>query len=271
MQLPALHRTGVAEILLLEDATVGSGPACVKLSKNLFLRSDVESLDTLPPFCQEFATLLALHELPNLRRCLGWGFETVATSEAGGYSDPSVVRPFGLLEYVEGVDLNELRAARPGGRLAPSEARVIIRRMLEVAAGMHRLGYVHRDFKPANVLVSTADGSVHSVGLPTAATVIDEASEILVCDFGACVKETDPGGGDSGTVTLRYADPEEWQRYHERLQKRKRWLEFGGSDDEGDRTLVRPSALDVWSIAASALELASGSKRPDRFCLLRAV
>jgi len=75
---------------------------------------------------------------------------TVAT-QAG----PAV--PYLVLEWLEGVDLEEHLAARTTeGQTPPSEqqAAAFLRPVVEAIAFAHRLGIAHRDLKPANVFVA---------------------------------------------------------------------------------------------------------------------
>ena len=68
--------------------------------------------------------------------------------------------PFIAMRYVSGSDLN--RKLISGGRLDPKRAVALIG---QVAAGLdaiHAAGLVHRDVKPANVLLSGSDASEHA-------------------------------------------------------------------------------------------------------------
>jgi tRNA A-37 threonylcarbamoyl transferase component Bud32 len=84
------------------------------------------------------ARLLAQLNHPNIVRV--WDFEE---------SEPF---PYLILEYVEGWSLSEL--IQQSGRLRPDRAASI---MIQVAAGLaaaRAIGVVHRDVKPANILLS---------------------------------------------------------------------------------------------------------------------
>ena len=59
--------------------------------------------------------------------------------------------PFLAMEYVEGVSLAQ--ALERGTRFRPDEAGFIVVQVLEGLACAHELGVVHRDVKPANVLL----------------------------------------------------------------------------------------------------------------------
>ena len=89
---------------------------------------------------------------------------------AAAIDHPNVVQVFhageerGLLyvtmRFVEGTDLREMLAG--GTRLEPERALALVE---QVAAGLddaHRLGLVHRDVKPGNVLVAVRDGREHA-------------------------------------------------------------------------------------------------------------
>lgn len=59
--------------------------------------------------------------------------------------------PFLVMEYVEGESLAQ--ALRRGVRFAPEAACRIMLQVLEALIGAHALGIVHRDVKPANILL----------------------------------------------------------------------------------------------------------------------
>ena len=64
--------------------------------------------------------------------------------------------PYIVMEYVEGQSLRDLLARR--GRLEPSEACEIARQVADALHAAHAAGIVHRDVKPANILIGAADG-----------------------------------------------------------------------------------------------------------------
>jgi eukaryotic-like serine/threonine-protein kinase len=59
--------------------------------------------------------------------------------------------PFLAMEYVDGVPLSQ--ALKNVGRFAPAEAVAIIGQVLDALGAAHSLGVVHRDVKPANILL----------------------------------------------------------------------------------------------------------------------
>jgi serine/threonine protein kinase len=61
--------------------------------------------------------------------------------------------PFLAMEYVDGTDLAEALRAR--GRFTPAEAVAIIVQVLDALGAAHAAGIVHRDVKPANVLLQS--------------------------------------------------------------------------------------------------------------------
>jgi serine/threonine protein kinase len=68
--------------------------------------------------------------------------------------------PFIAMRYVAGSDLSH-RIAREG-RLAPEQAVALIAQVANGLDAIHAAGLVHRDVKPANVLLSGGDGADHA-------------------------------------------------------------------------------------------------------------
>ena len=64
---------------------------------------------------------------------------------------------FLVMEFCEGVDLARLVSSR--GRLAESQVRPILGQLARALEYVHRRGFVHRDLKPGNVMI-TRDGDV---------------------------------------------------------------------------------------------------------------
>jgi cell division cycle 2-like len=109
------------------------------------------------------------------------------------HRDPDAGGAFLVMEHVGpslGRVIREERAGRP---FAEAEARRVVRQLLEGARAMHELGFLHRDLKPDNVLV-TGSG------------------DVKICDFGLSRAAAPAGGGEppytSGVVTLWYRAPE---------------------------------------------------------------
>ncbi len=76
-----------------------------------------------------------------------------AAGEEGGV-------PFIAMRYVAGSDLSR-RIAREG-RLAPAQAVELIAQVANGLDAIHAAGLVHRDVKPANVLLSGGEGADHA-------------------------------------------------------------------------------------------------------------
>ena len=119
---------------------------------------------------------------------------------AAGLSHPNLVkvydfgsdgeRPFLVMEYIEGVALGPGSAGVPAtGPRVDSEA--LARELLDALSHIHAAGIVHRDVKPANVLVGP-DGRAR------------------LTDFGIALAEGSTGLTETGQVigTLKYLAPE---------------------------------------------------------------
>ncbi len=73
-----------------------------------------------------------------------------------GTSDPAYPRPYLVMEFVAGPSLAD--RIRDRGRLDPREAADLVAQAAAGLAAAHDAGLVHRDVKPANVLIDAATG-----------------------------------------------------------------------------------------------------------------
>ena len=99
-----------------------------------------------------------------------------------------------IMRWVDGTDLGG--RLRSDGALAPAEAIATLRPVASALAAAHRRGLVHRDVKPANVLIARREG---------------EDEHVYLTDFGIA-RRTDGEGAMTRTGvlvgTLDYTAPE---------------------------------------------------------------
>ena len=126
-----------------------------------------------------------------------------------------------VTELIDGISLAELLERQPGGRpLQPNEALGLLAQIADALDFAHKRGAIHRDVKPANVMVKMTD-------TPRTAYLVDFG--ITKMDDG----ETGPQGMFLGTPD--YASPEQIS---------------------GAQALDRRS--DVYSLACTAFEVLTG-------------
>jgi serine/threonine-protein kinase len=99
-------------------------------------------------------------------------------------------RLFLVMELVDGGTLRDVLRAR--GALGVPAAFAVMEQVLSGLAEAHRLGMVHRDVKPENVLISAMQ-------------------QVKVADFGLAVAAAQAGASHAGTIlgTVAYLSPEQ--------------------------------------------------------------
>jgi serine/threonine protein kinase/beta-lactam-binding protein with PASTA domain len=114
----------------------------------------------------------------------------VDVHDQGSEPTPTGDRLFLVMELVEGGTLRDVLRAR--GQLGVPAAFAVMEHVLAGLAEAHRLGLVHRDVKPENVLISVN-------------------GEAKVADFGLAVAASQAGASHAGTImgTVAYLSPEQ--------------------------------------------------------------
>jgi eukaryotic-like serine/threonine-protein kinase len=132
---------------------------------------------------------------------------------------------FITMEFIEGKDLRTLLQERK--RFSPDEAVPIAQQMGEALEAAHRVGVIHRDLKPQNIM-------------------IDRSGRVLVMDFGLARTLGGDGMTQTGAFlgTMEYMSPE--QALGKELDQRSDIFSFGLILYEllaGERPFVAESAL----------------------------
>jgi eukaryotic-like serine/threonine-protein kinase len=170
-----LARGGVGEVWRARDLRLGR-PVAVKV---------LHGAQADPNFRTRFraeAQHAARLSHPNIAAVFDYGEETAEDGD-----EPT---PYLVMELVEGESLADLLARR--GRLGVGRTLSILRQLSSALAAAHEAGVVHRDVKPANVLVRP-DGVVK------------------ITDFGIAASAASAALTETGQVvgTARYLSPEQ--------------------------------------------------------------
>jgi len=161
---------GMATVWMAEDTRLGRRVAVKVIS---------DALAAQAPYVERFrreARIAAGLSHPNLVKVYDFG------------SDGE--RPFLVMEYIEGAVLGQGSAERPAAR-AQVDSETLARELIDALGHIHAAGIVHRDVKPANVLVGP------------------DARPRLT-DFGIAQADDWTGLTETGQVigTLKYLAPE---------------------------------------------------------------
>ena len=87
------------------------------------------------------------------------------------------------MRYVEGYDLRELVDSTPGG-LEPAQALRLLGPVADALDAAHALGLVHRDVKPANVLIVAGRDRAARTSATSASPATRSSAESLTGDAG---------------------------------------------------------------------------------------
>jgi serine/threonine-protein kinase len=180
-----VEATRLAGRYRLQERIAGGGMGTVYVATDELLGRQVaakllnEELADNPSFVDRFrreARSVAALVHPNIATVFDYG------EDAG--------RHFIVMELVRGRDLDRILADE--GALAPERVRRIATRVCEALGHAHAAGVVHRDVKPANVIVTAEDG-------------------VKVTDFGIARVADDATMTAAGTVlgTAQYISPEQ--------------------------------------------------------------
>ena len=170
-----LGRGGMGVVYLAEQPELG---------RNVAIKVIAPALASDPDYLERFrreSRLAAAIEHPN----------AIPIYEAGVADEDT---PYLVMRYVEGEDLSSL--LRREGRLETRRAAAIVDQIAGALDEAHARGLVHRDVKPANVIVESRRGTEHA----------------YLTDFGL-TREMDASSGVTGTGrwvgTIDYASPEQ--------------------------------------------------------------
>jgi serine/threonine-protein kinase len=121
--------------------------------------------------------------------------------------------PYLVMEFVRGRTLREILGTRR--RLTPVEALAIAEQMLAAIAAAHRLGLVHRDVKPENVLITVAPsgGTTNLVDSVVKVTDFGLAQAVQASTDGVAARDggplaVDPAERGGLLATVAYVPPE---------------------------------------------------------------
>jgi serine/threonine protein kinase len=111
-----------------------------------------------------------------------------------------------VMPLIEGPDLSRL------GPLSPAEATDLICQVAEALSAVHAAGLLHRDVKPANILVEGGRALLADLGL-AAPLPAEEVDCLFSVQTGTADVDWTTGNDEppAGVGTLAYMSPEQWR------------------------------------------------------------
>ncbi len=159
-----IGRGGMAEVHVALDTRLGRTVA-VKI-----MRADLANDDIFLTRFRREAHSVAQMNNPNIVNIYDSGEETV-TDEAGRTER----LPYLVMEYVKGQTLRDI--IRATGPLSQRDAAQVMLGMLSALEYSHRMGVIHRDIKPGNIMISD-QGAVKVMDFGIARALDDSAATV---------------------------------------------------------------------------------------------
>jgi serine/threonine protein kinase/beta-lactam-binding protein with PASTA domain len=161
---PEIGHGGMAEVHLGTDTRLGRQVA-IKIMRSDF----AEDRTFLARFRREAHSVAMLNN-PNIVSIYDTGEE--ATEDATGTRH---LVPYIVMEYVKGQTLRDI--LKENGPLSPRDAEQIMLGMLNALEYSHRMGIIHRDIKPGNIMISD-QGVVKVMDFGIARALDDSATQM---------------------------------------------------------------------------------------------
>lgn len=177
---------GMSVVVMAEDTVLQRTVALKMLAEHL-----ADDSDFVTRFRHE-ALAVAKLQHPNI----------VQVYDSG--HDQATGKHFIVMEYVEGTPLSEM--LRGGRKLETSRAVAIARDACEALACAHRAGVIHRDVKPANLIITTAGvAKLTDFGIAKAAEMTRVTQVGSVLGTVAYLSPEQATGGETGPQSDIYS------------------------------------------------------------------
>lgn len=160
-----IGRGGMAEVRKGIDTRLGRTVA-IKI-----MRSDLTSDETFLKRFHLEARSIALLNNPNIVSIFDTDEEEITDPDTGN----TVRLPFIVMEYVKGQTLRDI--LRVNGALSQRDSGQIMLGMLNALEYSHRMGIIHRDIKPGNIMISE-QGAVKVMDFGIARMLDDSAATL---------------------------------------------------------------------------------------------
>jgi len=98
------------------------------------------------------------------------------------FDDPARHRAYILMDYIDGMNLEQLRRRWPGQQLPPAEVLALMRPVVAAIVYLHaqKPPIIHRDIKPSNIIAPVSDGSAVLVDLGIAKEFEQDATTTAI-------------------------------------------------------------------------------------------